>query len=725
MTANSPELLLRPDLVQRRVWMGREPMWVIKDPLSRAFSYFNEQEHQILRLANGKRSLSQIASECQSRFAPQYISVESLVRFFADARKKGLLLVDGRGLIEARTSTHSGANEQSAEKRWWSNPLAVRLPGWNPDRFLDQISPFVRPIFTPQALLLAIAIMFIAAFVVARNMESVTQQLSIATSHFQTGAGVWMLIGVLSATKVVHELAHATACKRFGGECREIGVMLLVGVPCLYCDVSDAWMLPRRWQRVLVSAAGMIAELTLASLAALLWMMTVEGPLRDLCVVVMVVCSVTTVVFNGNPLLRYDGYYILSDCVGVPNLAGEASGVLNGWLRRLVWASPLSPSLYLSRRNLLLAFYSIASLLYRLAIYSLILLMIYRFAERREMGGPVGLLALTAMSMFLIKGAKSILAPPHQAARRGRLSMRRPLLVTGLCAAAVMVIGMVPLPRSTVAWMTVQPSNATPVYVTNGGRLREAVANGSDVQAGQMLVSLVNPKMDLELLRGRSERDVLESRLQGLKRRRNESREASSQIPEVERSLKEATEHLRLQERVAGQLVLHAPQSGRVFSASERADAFSDDREPTYWQGTPLDARNQGAWLNEGTPVCVIGDARDREAVLYIRQQDIELVQAGQRVTLLLADYESGDVRGRVSEVAATPSEEIPDELGRVGMIEVPMTNRASRPFYQVRVDLEPTVTPLPVRLTGQARVHVRPASLFHRLVRFLRDAFA
>lgn len=700
--------------------MGCEPMWVVKDPLSRAFSYFSDQEHEILRLADGKRSLLQIASECQRRFAPEYISSESLVRFFAEARQKGLLLVNGCGKVPET----SDAGNATSKRPWWRNPLAIRLPGWNPDRFLDWIVPLVRPLFSPWILAFAVVAMVAAILVVVQDLQTLERQLSVASVRFQSGGGIWMFVAVLSVTKVVHELAHAVVCKRFGGECREIGVMFLVGIPCLYCDVSDAWMLPRRWQRILVSAAGMVAELTLAAAAALIWSVTVGGPIQDLCVIVMVVCSITTVVFNGNPLLRYDGYYILSDCVGVPNLAAESSGVLNAWLRKIVWGVPLSPTQSVSKSNWLLTLYSVASMCYRAAIYALILLMIFRFAERHEMGDPVGLAALAAMGLFICRGVKSVMMPPHCAIRHHSLSFRRPWLITALVVAFSLGICLIPLPRTSVAWMTIQPANARVVYVTKAGRLDHAVPSGADVRTGELLVSLANGDVDLALRRSRGERDVLETELDVLQRRRNVSRDASERIPEVERSLRETTDQVALQERVAGQLHVHAPQEGRVFAAADRPRQSADDRQPVLWDGSALESRNRGAWMEEGTALCIIGDAEARQAVIFVRQQDVELVDVGQRVNLMLADYSSGDVRGRVSEVAATPSESIPQELQRPGMLEQSKNGRWQETYYQVRVMLEPTITPLPVRLTGQAKVHVRSASLFQRLARFLRDAF-
>jgi hypothetical protein len=121
----------------------------------------------------------------------------------------------------------------------------------------------------------------------------------------------------------------------------------------------------------------------------------------------------------------------------------------------------------------------------------------------------------------------------------------------------------------------------------------------------------------------------------------------------------------------------------------------------------------------------VVGDPETREAVLFVPQQDIELIRQGQRVNLLLDDHAQGEVRGRVIELAASPTRDIPDELRRSGRIEVPANDLEFTPFYEVRVLLEPTASPLPVRLTGRASVDVQSASLLHRIARFLRDAFA
>ena len=710
--------MLRPDLIQKMVWMGSERVWVFKDPLSRAFSYFNDQEREILVLADGKRTVAQIALECNRRFAPQFLSVDSIIRFLADARRKGLLLVDGCGVPNAM-------NRSDTHRPWWKNPLAIRVPGVNPDRVLNSISHHLGFILSPIAFLLAVFLILVALVVVVVNFGNLSIHLAGAAAGMQAGTGLLILVGVLSITKVMHELAHAIACIRFGGECREIGLMFLVGVPCLYCDVSDAWMLPRRWQRILISAAGMLAELTLASVATLIWAFTLDGPIRDICVTVMLVCSVTTILFNGNPLLRYDGYYMLSDLTGIPNLSAEAKGILREWFQCFLWSKPTIMDSGFSIRNVLLAGYGILSGTYRIVIFALIMLIFYQYAELHEMGDLVGVLVLLAMGCFFLSVVRTVMMPPKSHAGYRHYSIRRPVVFMCLLTAGVILVGLVPLPRTTTAHMMIQPADAKTVFVTNGGRLVKSVDNGSVVEAGQMIATLVNESVELELAQARGHVDLLEVQLSGLKRRRLANREAGLQIPVIERSLKEARKEKQLRELLAGQLVLNAPRDGKVFATDKRMKPVEDEREPEYWFGTPLDDGNVGAWFEEGTAVCLVGDPIVREAVLFVPQQDVELIRQGQRVHLLLDDHAEGEVRGRVLEISVSPTKDIPPALQRNGMLEASGAMFDTKPFYEVRVLVEPTASPLPVRLTGKARVSVENASIFHRIARFLLDAFA
>ncbi len=186
----------------------------------------------------------------------------------------------------------------------------------------------------------------------------------------------------LCVTKILHEFGHGLSCKHFGGECHEIGVMFLVLTPCLYCNVSDSWMLPNRWHRAAIGAAGMYVELVLASICTFIWWFTEPGPINYVCLNVMFISSVSTIMFNANPLLRYDGYYILSDILEIPNLRQKASTILNRKLGKwcLGLEEPEDPFLP-QRKQWLFATYTVASAIYRWVVMFSILYFLNKVFE--------------------------------------------------------------------------------------------------------------------------------------------------------------------------------------------------------------------------------------------------------------------------------------------------------------------------------------------------------
>ncbi len=202
----------------------------------------------------------------------------------------------------------------------------------------------------------------------------------------------FLLAVALAGTKVLHELGHGMSCKHFGGECHEIGVLVLVLTPCLYCNVSDSWMLPNKWQRAMIGAAGMYVELAIASVCTFIWWFSEPGLLNYLALSTMFVCSVSTVIFNGNPLLRYDGYYILSDIMEIPNLRQKSSEILNRKLSEwcLGIESPHDP--FLPERNqIFFALYTVAAAVYRWFITFSILWFLYQVFKpyRLEVVGQI------------------------------------------------------------------------------------------------------------------------------------------------------------------------------------------------------------------------------------------------------------------------------------------------------------------------------------------------
>ena len=229
--------------------------------------------------------------------------------------------------------------------------------------------------------------------------------------------------------KVLHELGHALACKHFGGEVHELGFMLLVFAPCLYCDVSDAWRLPSKWQRIAVSAAGMIVELVLAAVATIVWWYAQPGVVQLVALNVMIICTVNTLLVNGNPLLRYDGYYILSDLMETPNLWQRSRDVLrritSGWLfGQPAPDDPLVPA----RQRPWLALYAVASKVYLMLVVVAIVwgLVVLLYPHHlQNLAYAVGLTMIGSALVGPVTNAVRLARNPIRRAelRKGRLSL--------------------------------------------------------------------------------------------------------------------------------------------------------------------------------------------------------------------------------------------------------------------------------------------------------------
>src|SRR2546429_6319429 len=181
---------------------------------------------------------------------------------------------------------------------------------------------------------------------------------------FQTIAYLWIALGIV---KVIHEFGHGLSCKKFGGEVHEMGLLLLVFSPAMYCNVSDSWMLPSKWKRIIISAAGIYIELIIAALATFVWWNAPEGTfLKNLSLSLMIVCSVSTVVFNANPLMRYDGYYVLADWIEIPNLRERSNRFLKNAMLEHCLGVEVQPETYMATgRKVLFVVYAVISYIYR------------------------------------------------------------------------------------------------------------------------------------------------------------------------------------------------------------------------------------------------------------------------------------------------------------------------------------------------------------------------
>jgi putative peptide zinc metalloprotease protein len=719
-------LRVRGDLEYLPLGVGRGPYWRIKDPVALRHFELGEYEYFILQQLDGETSVGALQAECARRFAPKGLGQTQLSAFLARLHRDALVLADASGQ-GAELLRRDDARRRQQRVWGWTRLLAMRWRGIDPQPLLDRVEPWSGWVFSRWAMAGGLAIVLTAIVLLLTHYDAARLRVPEFQAFFSLRNAPWLMLSVACA-KVLHELAHALACRRYGGECHELGIMLLVFVPCLYCDVSDAWMFKSRWQRAAVGAAGLYAELVLAAGCALLWWFSEPGWLNSICFNLTVVCSVSTLAFNGNPLLRYDGYFILSDLSEIPNLQQRAAAVLRRALSWCVLAAEPPREIPMDERSTIwLAVYGVAALAYRWMASLAIVWFCYQALKPHRLASLAALLGAVVIAALLATPARQVAQFFRDPSWSGKVHWPRAVAGALLCGVAVAAIWFVPLPHRVRVPAVVEPAGARRVYVSAPGTLRSAVQAGEHVEAGQTLAQLGNPEMELELVELRGERDRLHLRLANLKRRQIDSVEAGLTIPTAAEALADAERRFRQRMTDQQRLTLAAPRSGAVFPARRRHQPVAAGDLPD-WSGSPLDKENQGCYLETGTQLCVVGDPAQWEAVLLVDEDQVAFVHAGQSVEVLLDQAPESVLRGTIADVAKIDLQEAPPELIEHG--EMPSRPDASgerqpvRTYYQARVNLDSARPALLAGSTGEAKIFADPQPLGPRILRFLTGTF-
>lgn len=688
---NAAKPCLRNDLIHRRIRMGRQWMWVVKDPISRVLYHFDEHEHSLLCKVDGTRTIRDLIESARTIYPSQIVAPEPIVTFIADANQKSLL---------AGGFPRPSAEINSPTKLNW---LSIRFPGVDPTSLLNRFSKPIAWVTSPIAIATMAGWWICGAIIAVTRGGDLMRDLATAAGRIENA---WVLLVAIAAMKIVHELGHAIACRRLGARCGEIGVLLLFGVPCLYADVSDAWMIAKPWKRILVSAAGMIAELTVAAIAAIVWTFTIDGTVRDVCVGLMVVGSVSTIVFNGNPLLRYDGYYILSDVVGIPNLAARSRSML-----RHAFGSNDTPDASPATKTGLIA-YAIASTAYRWFVVALIVSVLFAAAS------SAGLAGLFVMVFAVVAAVGIIRRLTLWAKNRGRS-----WVTAAVSLAAIIALIFTPLPRSISGPAMIVPADPTDIVVSRAGVVQVVRLAASTLHAGEPIVQLHNEDLSQTRMRLQTRLDRLSASLRSTRNRRSTHDDASNQIPTLVQSIAETQGQLDLIDDELAETTIHATADGKWFPESRSSEPVNDDRQHQFYSGNPIAPANIGAYLEPGTKLGTIASPSERRGTVYLDQSDIVDVRIGDAVTLRMADRPRGTVTGRVIEVSASPIDP-PSPLLQSGRIRPTEIDGQSAPFYAVQIQLAPTNPPPPVQAMVTAQVRIAPMSIWQRTKKFAGNSF-
>ncbi len=471
------------------------------------------------------------------------------------------------------------------------SPLSMQLPLFHPDRFFQRLTPWFSWLFSSYAL---VGWLLVVAWAV-RDLVVHHHQLAAASTGV-LAANNWLWLGVVWVLlKVFHECGHAIACKRCGGEVREAGVIFILLAPLAYVDVTSSWRLQSKWARIAVAAAGMYVELFLAAVAALVWVRVAPGALSQICMNVMMTASVMTVLFNANPLMRFDGYYILSDFLELPNLYSLGQQYVRHVVRTYLFGLRSAPPVVgAGLRTLFVRGYGIVAWGWRtLVFFSLVLTAATIFEGA---GVVISVIAIGGWLVSMVRRCAKFIGGESNAKPNW---VRFTVVGGGLTAMVLFALICVPWPGSVAAPAIVQYSAEAVIRTECDGFIRKVrVEGGAYVHEGQVLVEMSNDELDHELaqLELKIEQSRIERRIHQRQREIAKAQSESQQLRTLQKQFDEKSEELE-------RLVVRAPCAGKIV-------------------GRNLNTL-EGTYLTKGSRLLSIGNEDAKEVRLSIAQQDM------------------------------------------------------------------------------------------------------
>jgi putative peptide zinc metalloprotease protein len=545
--------LRRQSHVQLARHVYRGEVWhVLQDPQSGKMHRLTEAAHAFFARLDGQRSVQDLWLRLCELFPDRPPSQTEILQLLAQFHSSDLILGDRLpNLIEVDRR----AREEERRTLWGyiKNPLSLRLPLFDPEPFLRWSEPVARAVFSPLAGVLWLVLMLAALAVAFVNWQAL--QLP-RFEQVATAANIAYLAIAYIVVKALHELGHGFAVKRWGGEVRECGVMMLVFFPVPYVDASQATFFPSKWQRMVVSAAGIAVELAVAALAFFVFLAADPGPLRTLAYNLMLIGGISTLLFNGNPLLRFDGYFVFADLMESPNLGQRSTQYFWHAIRRIILRDrDAPPPLCAPREGRFLFAYAVVAFLYRMSV--LFFISIYLAVTLPVIGTALVLWSLfTVFLMPMGKGLRYLVTDPSIDLIRGKVLMR--VLLIGLLLFGGLFL--VPVPHVTTADAVLDPAEDSLLRVQGRGFVdRVLVSDGQQLRPGDPVMVMIDPFLSLERLLAEAERQDAQGRLEALPLSDRNGRQLwQTQVGYAEAKLQD------LKQREA-RLTVRAGAAGRVY----------------------------------------------------------------------------------------------------------------------------------------------------------------
>ena len=582
----SLHLKLRPELVCdfRDEFDGL--FVVVEDPVRNKFFSLGKKEFQFLSTLDGNKT----AGDWIDEFGDPSFDKKSAATICQFAINSNLLVTNDLNSA-ARLQQQVGVKSRiQAFSRF--NLISIKLKLFNPNSLLKTIAPKTQWIFSLQFLLFWLVIVGWAGAIAYSQWDRLCDSSVGILSGYHW---IWLL-GIWIVLKLIHESAHGIACRRYGGDVPEAGVLLLLFTPMAYIDVTSSWRFPSRWQRIVVAGAGMYLELLIASIALIIWSRQPDGLIADACYNVILMASVTTLLFNANPLMRFDGYYILADALKVNNLYTKGTKWFGDLLLSKFFGIPQTANRFKRSERIAIGIYGVLAWGWKVLIcVGLIIGASVLFQGAGKIIAVLGGVFFFAIPFWFqfkrLFGSDSSLRP-----KASRVAMS----CTAVCALILCTFMFFRAPATKSAAAIVQFKNEIPIRAESEGFVDEIrVASGADVVADQVLFVLSNPKLQLEIRQ--LAQDVNASQIQS--RIFKQENQLALFQSEQERLFGLQKQLAELKQQHAG-LTVRAPFDGFVFARDLESKV--------------------GSFIQPGDSLLTIAQRKTKEIVVAIDQQDWE-----------------------------------------------------------------------------------------------------
>lgn len=659
---HSLRLRLRKDL--QWVPFRDTERWVLIDPIANTFYYFSGLERALAIRLDGASPSSEVLAS-QMRQASQAPPSPEWYELFLHKLLRAELLEIPVGMQGAGRSSglSSGSRSNNANWRsWFSNPLSIRIPLLRPRIDFAWALTAARCMFAPLTIISVLVGLLVVSLSVLLQVLAHPDQLVYDISKIQGDRWI-ALAALMMVIKSLHELGHYLACVYLKVRCSEVGVLLLCFTPCLYCDTTDGWKLPSRWQRAGIAAAGVYFELIIAIFGGLMFLYHEQGFLHILGGGMWLMCTAGTLILNANPLFRYDGYFVLSDLLRAPNLATQGTRLLWDGFISLLGGRSLNPQDYDLPLRWLLPF-AAASLFYRLLIAIGILTFLWKFLLPLGLGLPFLFLSCVMAIGMLRAGVRNMHSVIAELFAREPISWKRlSALIALLVALGVLSVAW-RLPSGSVHRGYVEISGSQPMYAATDGVLSQVHNWNTPLKEGDAILTLTNSELDWSILNAEQEHRLLVERVRVLEQAKSLDETLAAEIPTLEQMASESEAKWKMLEKERQRLSFVAPNSGRFVPKSNWIPAGFNlgevvrEFEPAMAQehvGVGVERGQLLGWFESSTGA--------PQVIALVPMKTLRYLTPNQRVRLISEAKSNFSYPGRITHIGSEPIDVFPEEL--------------------------------------------------------------